>query len=175
MYNAENNGKFFFFIRARTRQSNETPDRLLSFYPQGFSEDSSNDWRGAGEATGKISAKATIAIFRTQRTDGVCIYTVSTTELTLKIGNIRRNVNSEICGDKWFYHTSILAKRPKRTPPSSSRPIASDARACERKKKHRRKRKIPRDCKRSFPIPNTGGSGQTHLSRFVFRVVSPLQ
>jgi len=40
---------------------------------------------------------------RTQRRR--CIYRVYYW-INIKNGNIRRNVNSEICGDKWFYHTS---------------------------------------------------------------------
>lgn len=56
---------------------------------------------------GRESVKATSAIF--VQAHRRCIYKVCYW-INVKNGNVRRNVNSEIRGDKWFYHTSILAK-----------------------------------------------------------------
>lgn len=126
---------FFSFISVALELIDQrNVDRPLS---RGFWR-SSISREGQKEAVERTSAKATIANIRTQR--GRCIYRVHYW-INIKNGNIRRNVNSEICGDKWFYHTSILAKRPKRLPAGHERRARAWRKRIEKKKKKKQKQK----------------------------------
>lgn len=124
---------FFYFSRARIHRSMKRRSTPVLRIPRILEQ--------SREAIRKDIGRGDNRNIRTQR----CIYRVHYW-INIKNGNIRRNVNSEICGDKWLYHTSILAKRPK-TSPRHAR-AANDTREENREKKEKN-REIMNDISQS--------------------------